>query len=443
MRPAFDSTDRCLWLATYGDYRPNLPLRGDLSVDVAVVGAGFTGLSTAYHLRRDHPELRVAVFEAEVVGYGASGRNGGFSMTLFGFEPSVTKRFFGHQRTVEAHRYMERAVDSVDALVREHQLQSDYWFPGFLRVATQPIHVRRMQDSMRILTDMGITGIEWWEASRARAEIDSPRVLGAWWEPRCGLLNPAKHVRELKRVAEQAGATVFERTPVTQINRGPQFTLSTPGGMITADKLVLATNAYSHLIPELWLRQVPVFTHMVATEPLAPAQRDAIGWQRRQGVEDARNLVHYLRLTADDRLAIGGADVTLAYGRDMDRDLNPHTFALLEHDIGWLFPALQGIRITHRWGGPVSVTTQMVPALGYLGDPRAVYSVGCMGHGVSLAHLNGQTLADLLCEQRSELTEAWFVNRRVLPWPPEPLRYGVSALILSALQWDDRRHERA
>jgi glycine/D-amino acid oxidase-like deaminating enzyme len=437
-----DHSDKSFWLATYGPYAPNPPVQGDLTVDVAIIGGGFTGLSTAYNLRRDNPGMHVAVLESEVIGYGASGRNGGFSMTLFGMEPAITKLFFGQQRTVEAHRYMERAVDYVDALVREHNIQSDYWFPGFLRVATTPGYVKRIQHDLKILSDMGIGGIEWMDAERLRAEVNSPLFLGAWWEPRCGLLNPAKQVRELKRVAQQFGAVVYEHTPVTEIQRGARFALRTPSGVVTADKIVLATNAYSHLIPELRSKQAPVFTHMVVTEPLTPQQFAAIGWAHRQGIEDARNLVHYFRLTADNRLAMGGSDVSLAYGKDLDRDLNTRIFADLEHDVVRIFPTLKGVKFTHRWGGPVSVPTQMVPDIGTLGDARALYSLGCVGHGVSLTHLNGRTLADLICERKTDLTDVWFVNRRSLPWPPEPLRFLLGHGVRGYLRIEDRVYER-
>ncbi len=437
-----DYSDKSFWLAAYGAYTPNPPVQGELEVDVAIVGGGFTGLSTAYHLRKYEPSMRVAVLEAEVVGYGASGRNGGFSMTLFGLEPAVTKALFGHQRTVEAHRYMERAVDYVDALIKEHHIQSDYWFPGFIRVATTPGYVKRIQHDLEILTSMGITGLEWWEADKVRSELDSPLFLGGWWEPRCGLLDPAKQVRELKRVAQEAGAQVYEQTPVTEIEREKRFRLQTPAGVVWAEKIVFATNAYSHLIPQLRYRQVPAFTHMVVTEPLTPQQMDSIGWRNRQGIEDARNLVHYFRLTADNRLAMGGSDVSLAYGKDMERDLNPQTFANLERDVVRLFPTLSGVRFTHRWGGPVSVPIDMAPAIGFIGDARAVYSLGCVGHGVSMTHLNGWTVADLILERKSDLTSTWFINRRMIPWPPEPLRLLASQTIRGYLRLEDALYER-
>ncbi len=437
-----DYTQLSFWLAAYGPYTPTPPLEGDETFDVAVIGGGFTGLSTAYHLRKLQPGLRVAALEGEVVGYGASGRNGGFSMTLFGLEPAVTKALFGHQRTVEAHRYMERAVDYVDALVKEHNIQSDYTFPGFLRAATTPGYVKRIQHDLEILTSLGVTGIEWIDADRLRGEVDSPLFLGGWWEPRSGLLNPARHVRELKRIAQAAGAQVYENTPVVEIKRGAKFTLVTPRGRLTADKIVLATNAYSHLIPQLRSRQVPAFTHMVVTEPLTPTQLGQIGWRNRQGIEDARNLVHYFRLTADNRIAMGGSDVTITYGRNMERDLNPQTFATLEQDVQLIFPQLRGIKFTHRWGGPVSVPMDMAPAIGTIGDARALYSLGCVGHGVSMTQLNGATLADLVLERKTDLTDIWFINRNTIPWPPEPLRYIASQAIRGYLRLEDWGYER-
>jgi len=439
---ADNHTDKAYWLDAYGPYTPNAPLSGEIDVDVAIVGGGYTGLATAYFLRQAEPAMRVAVLEGEVVGYGASGRNGGFAMTLFGFEPSVTARLFGKQRMAEAHRYCERSVDLVRDLVHQHNIQSDFEYTGFLRLATTPAYVRRIQHDLELLTSQGISGIEWLDRDKALAEVNSPLVLGAWSEARCGLLDPAKQVRELKRIAQQAGAAVYEGSPVTEIRRGARFTLHTPQGTVSAGKIVLATNAYSHLLPELRRKQVPVFTHMVITEPLTAAQLDSIGWRNRQGVEDARNLVHYLRLTVDNRLAIGGSDVTIAYGRDMGRDLNEKTFRQLEQDTATLFPGLKDVKFTFRWGGPVSVTLDMAPAIGMVGDPRAWYSLGCVGHGVAPAHLNGQTLADLVLERQTDLTAVWFVNRRPIPWPPEPLRWLASQALLGYLHAEDWWHER-
>jgi glycine/D-amino acid oxidase-like deaminating enzyme len=434
--------EKSFWLRAYGPYDPEAPLEGEVQADVVVIGAGFTGLSAAYNLLLDEPAMRVVVMESNIVGYGASGRNGGFSMTLFGLEPAVTKMLFGQQRTVEAHRYMEHAVDYVQALVEKYGIASDYEHTGFLRVATTPSYVKRIQHDMEILTEMGIGGLEWWEADRVREEVNSPLFLGAWWEPRCGLLNPAKHVRELKRIAKEAGAVIYEESPVLEIERRNSFILTTPTGRVTAERIIFATNAWSHLIPQLRRKQVPAFTHMVVTEPLSEERLAPIGWRKRQGIEDARNLVHYFRLTADNRLAMGGRDVSIAFGGDMECDLNARVFEKLESDVVDIFPSLEGVRFVDRWGGPVSVPVDMAPAIGFVGDRRAVYSLGCVGHGVSMAQLNGRTIADLILEKDTDLTQAWFVGRRTVPWPPEPFRFVVSQAIRGYLRAEDAIMER-
>jgi len=188
--------------------------------------------------------------------------------------------------------------------------------------------------------------------------------------------------------------------------------------------------------------QQSVYTYIVLTEPLGD-RLDTLGWAGREGLEDARNLIHCFRLTADNRLLMGGGDVILVYGRRLGRDRHAPTFDHLERFIPQLFPSLQGIPITHRWGGPVSVTLDLAPALGYVGrDRMAVYSLGCIGHGVSMTQYNGWTLAELLLERASERTQAFFVHRRTLPWPPEPLRYGLGGTIRQAMKWQDQWCER-
>jgi glycine/D-amino acid oxidase-like deaminating enzyme len=363
-------------------------------------------------------------------------------MTVVGLGLEVLVKLKGRERAREMHGYMERAVDTVGDLVAEHHLDCDYTRPGFLRMATSPAYVDRIQRQIELARSLGIEGIEWLDREAAREQVASELYHGAWWEPRLALVNPLKLVRALKRVNQDLGVTVCEHSPVLAVQRGRTIRLRTPEATVEADKVVLATNAYSHLLPPLRRMQVPAWTYVVATDPLDADQLAAVGWQGRQGVEDARNLIHYYRLTPDDRLLMGGGPVGLSFGRDMNRDRSPMAWSHLERHIGELFPALRGIRVAHRWGGPFSVTTDLTPALGYLGDERCVYSLGCVGHGVSASHLNGQTIRDLVLERHSELTEVPFVNRRVVPWPPEPLRLAISAALRGYLAGEDRWYER-
>jgi glycine/D-amino acid oxidase-like deaminating enzyme len=440
---AEDYSEKSFWLGNSGAYTENPPLTGDLKCDVAVVGGGFAGIATAYYLKKAQPSLKVAVLESYVIGYGASGRNAGFAMTTFGLMMSITKMLFGPEKTKQSHRYMERAVDLVGELVAEHKLDCDYERPGFLRIATTPAYSKRIKDEVGLVKELGLEGVNWIEADEVQKRVHSPLYMGAWWEPRCALVNPAKLAREMKRVAVSYGAEVYERTPVTEIKRTPKdFKLKTPNGTVTAAKIALATNGYSLAIPELKAMQQPVWTYIVLTEPLSKAQLDEMGWQGREGIEDYRNLVHYYRLTSDNRLLMGGRDIIVKYGDKMDNDMNPAIFAQLEQDIVDFYPCLKGLKITHQWGGPVSVPMDMIPALGYLADKRAVYSLGCMGHGVSLTHLNGEVMADLLLERKSEWTECFPVNRKVFNWPPEPIRFVGEMAILGYLHAEDAWLER-
>ena len=210
------------WARDYGPYTPNAALMEPIEVDVAVVGGGFLGLNAAREFKNDNPNARVAVLEGAVIGYGASGRNAGFSMTLFGLEPQVTKLRWGKERTAEACRYMVKAVNFTKALVADHRLDSDYFHPGLLRVGYSAPQVKTLEGAYRVYEDLGVAdemGMRWVEQDELRSQFNSPLFTRGLFETHAGLLHPCKHVRELKRLALEAGAEVYEQTPVTSIER--------------------------------------------------------------------------------------------------------------------------------------------------------------------------------------------------------------------------------
>jgi glycine/D-amino acid oxidase-like deaminating enzyme len=436
-----------LWLAEYGDYRPEPALAGDVQVDAAVIGGGLTGLATAIALKRRASSLDVAVLEAEAVGYGASGRNGSFAMTVIGLGFGTTAMLRGKDFLRRAHSYMERCVDELERFIDEAGLKCDKLRPGFLRVATAPGYVKRLQRQVELMESLGFEGISWVDATATRAMVNSERYLGAMWEPRLLLVNPAKLVREQKRYALELGVRVFESTPVLAVaqtpGHDPVHRLLTPHGSLTAHKLAFATNAYSHLFMQLDRLQVPAFTYMIATEPLTDQQLAPIGWRGGQGIEDARNLIHYYRLTPDKRIVLGGGPVGLTANGNLDRDADEQAWRHLEQYLHWLWPHLPGVAITHRWGGPFSVTLDLTPALGYTGrDRSAVFALGCIGHGVSMSYLNGEVLAELLLADGGGLaSECPFVNRKVIPWPREPLASIAEHAIRGYLRAEDALHE--
>lgn len=436
-----------LWLAEYGDYHPEPALAGDLQVDAAVIGGGFTGLATAIALKRHEPSLEIAVLEAKTIGYGASGRNGSFAMTVIGLGFGTTAMLRGKGFLRRAHSYMERCVDELERFIDEAQLNCDKLRPGFLRVATTPSYVKRLQKQVELMESLGFEGISWIDARATRAMVDSERYLGAMWEPRLLLVDPVKLVREQKRYAVQLGVRVFENSPVlaTAQTAGPEPAqrLLTPNGSVTTHRLAFATNAYSHLFMQLDRLQVPAFTYMISTEPLSTDQLAPIGWQGGQGIEDARNLIHYYRLTPDRRIVLGGGPVGLSANGNLDRDSDEQAWRHLEQYLHWLWPHLSDVAITHRWGGPFSVTLDLTPALGYVGgNQSAVYALGCIGHGVSMSYLNGEVLAELLlADGRGLATECPFVNRNVIPWPREPLASIAEHAIRGYLRAEDAFYE--
>ena len=435
---------KSFWLEQSGaSYSESPALEGMLRADVLIVGGGLTGISTAYHLKKANPGMRVAVLEADVVGSGGSGRNAGIVNTQFGLSLGFTARRFGAANALAAHRYMERAVDYAGELVRAHALKCAWEPSGFLRVATTPAYALRIQREVALAHALGIAGIEWIGAVEARALVDSPTYLGAWREPRGALVNPVEFVRELKRIAVGMGVEVYERSPVTNLEFTAPARAQTPHGAVEADRLVLATNAFTAQFELLQSRQAPVHTSIVLTEPLNAAQLARIGWRGRQGIGDARNLAHYYRLTPDNRLLAGGGDVRYFRGNQTRVEPYPASIMHLQGFIAETFPALHGLRITHRWGVPTSATLDTVPHIGAIGDgSRIVYSVGSMGRGTALATLSGLTISHMIAGAGAQETPPFFVNRRVIPLPPEPLRAPLAHGILGLMRAQDAYRER-
>lgn len=448
------SHNHSFWQFKYGDYTPNCQLEADQhSADLVIVGGGFTGLTTAREVLRRQPHLKVMVLEGHEVGFGASGRNGGFNMTLFGLEPEVTVQRWGKEKTKSAQAYMKQAVAYVKDLIEQEKLDSDYEHTGMWRVAYSDPQLKRLKKTYELLTELADEGdYMYLNQQLVQEKLNSPNIKGAIFEPGTGVLDPCKHVRNLKKLAEIAGANIYENTSVLKIQRnGSTIQVVTEHASIKTEKVVLATNAWGHLdlgLPRARNRQMPVWTYQIVTDPLTTEEWQTLNWADRMSIEDNRHMIHYMRLTKCGRITMGGGDVGLRYQKSrMDRWHDERIWHRLEQHFRWLFPSLMHKKVHYKWGGAVSVNLDMTPEIGFLGDQRIVFASGCMGHGVSLSQLNGKLIADLVLERDTQLSKFWIVNRKQISLPPGNfLSFAATTSVnntLKAIDWYQERDIRA
>ncbi|MBX7161198.1 MAG: FAD-binding oxidoreductase [Acidimicrobiia bacterium] len=430
---------RVHWLET-APFTPRPDLREDLDVDVAIVGAGFTGLWTACHLLEAEPATRVAVVEAEEIGFGASGRNGGFAMTLLDMSLAHLRRNHGDDAARVAHEAVAVSVEEMGKTVASESIDCDWHHGGLMVVATSPGQMARVRADLDAAGALGLDDFTPLSSAAARARVDSPTYVGGLYEDHCAVVHPAKLVRGIADLAERRGALLFERSPVDGIRESSgRVVLTSERGSIRADQVVLATNAWAVGTPWHKHRVVPLYTYVVLTEPLSDAQWARVGWEGFEGVEDKRNYVHYYRRTADGRILWGGSDGVVYRGGRIGAglDVNAKVRDRLHSTFRTTFPQLADVGFTHHWGGPVGITPSFMPICGTLLDGRLHYGLGYNGHGVAPSHTVAKVLRDKVLHRRSPLSELCFVDSDEKAFPPEPLRWIGAELTRRALLRQD------
>lgn len=412
-------------------------LKGSASTDVCIIGAGFTGLSTAIHLKEKRPDTNVIVLESDFVGYGASGRNAGFSMRLFGISMEMTKLLHGKLKTREADEYLIDAVEYLEQMIERYEIECDYERHGMMTVATNGQELKQLRKEVNVASEIELPGLKWLDSDMTRSIVNSPHYIAARFDEYAALLHPAKLVTALAEIAERLGVEIYEQSKVIEILEQERIVL-TESGSIKAENIVIATNAYSSFYKSLQKKQIPIYTYIALTEPLSETQLTDLNWERRIGIEDARNFLHYYRLTPDNRILIGGGEALYYYDGPLHENSNEKMNKILQQDLLAIFPQLKGIQFTHHWGGPISATLDLIPTIGQVNE-HIYYSIGCMGHGVSLTNYNGLTLAEMLLREKSKRTEFFIVNRREIPIPSEPFRYPTIYAIRQYLRYEDRK----
>ena len=429
-----------LWLDDISDGLVARPtLSGDVQVDVAIVGAGYTGLWTAYYLLKDSPGLRVAIIEKEIAGFGASGRNGGWCSALFAAAPHKIAKRYGRPATIAMQRAMFETVDEVGRVGELEGIAMDFHKGGTLTLALSAAHEERVRNHLAEERAWGFTEADarWLSKEELEPRLRSVGARGASFTPHCARVHPARLVRGLADKVEQLGATIYERTPATSI--GVRKVL-TPGGTVSADVIVQATEGYTAALPRSRRRLLPLYSLMIATEPLPGEVWDEIGWAGRETIHDGRHLLIYAQRTADDRIAIGGRGAPYHFGSSIkdDYDREPKVFEALKSVLSQMFPATRDARVTHSWGGCLGVPRDWMTSVGY--DERAgiAWAGGYAGDGVSTTNLAGRTLRDLVLKRDTDLLRLPWVNHHSRRWEPEPLRWvGVNLGLKAMAHADD------
>jgi glycine/D-amino acid oxidase-like deaminating enzyme len=434
------------WLAASpaGPARP--ALSADRAADVVVIGGGFTGLWTAIALIDTDPALRVVVLEAERVGFGASGRNGGFcSASLTHGLANGIRHFPDELATLELE-----GIANLQALVeftRDNGIDCDLEETGILDVADQAYQVEEYRAWVDEAAAWG-EELEFMDRERIRSEVHSPLwQAGLYRKPgRDVVLDPARLVRGLARVCEERGVTVHESSRVAGVERraGGVRVRTAAGAVVTADQVVAATSAYSGWLRRLSNHFVPVYDYVLVSDPLSTEQCESVGWERRQGMSDGNNQFHYFRLTADDRILWGGYDAIYNYrnGVGPQFDRRPATFEMLESQFRAAFPQLAALRFPHRWGGAIDTTSRFTVTFGQALGGRLTYALGYTGLGVGASRWAGGIVRDFILRPGSDLLQLRFVQSLPIPFPPEPLRYATVQAVRRELARADRNDGR-
>jgi glycine/D-amino acid oxidase-like deaminating enzyme len=396
----------------------NEPLRGSHKADVVIVGGGFTGLSAAYHIRQKFPEKRIVLLEGACCGYGASGRNGGFciSTDLLNDNDDVDPE--QRQKNLEVSFY---GLTFIKRMISEYGVECDLEENGMLEVALNSKHVQGLEEFQSYLRSYGLDATLL-RGDELRNEIKSHRFIAGLNNPHGAILNPAKLVREMKRVVEEVGVEVRERTVVTRITPGKTNHIDTELGDIRAPILVIALNAYAHKLGFFKNRVFPISVFQVATEPLNNSQLESIGWGNRQGLSDMRTLFSYLVLTKDNRIVMGGSDFAY-YDNDDLCSGNDKTFThSITKDLFTSFPQLEGLGIDHAWGGTTTYTLNESPSVGVMGDHQNIYYGVGLSEGVPTTQTFGRIMADLMAGESNEFTNHFVVNQPISYAGPTVLR---------------------
>jgi len=435
---------RSFWLDTVpGSLEPAASLDGDTDADVAIAGAGLTGMWTAYYLNRADPGLRVVLCEREIAGFGASGRNGGWCSALFPASLAKLERMAGREQAIAMYRAMTQTVDEVGKVTAAEGIDCHWAKGGTVQFARSPTQLQRARAEVEQarLYGFGEADLRLLSAEQARELGAASDLLGGVFTPHCAAIHPARLARGLAGLLRERGVRIYEQTAVQRIEPGR---LVTTTGTVRARHVIRATEGYTPALPGFERAIVPVYSLVIATEPLPESVWAQVGLETRPTFNDLRHLIIYGQRTADGRLVFGGRGAPYHFGSAVRSSFDrvPAVFAALRRTLVELFPSLGDVAITHAWGGPLGIARDWCASVGVDQSTGVGWAGGYVGDGLSTTNLAGRTLADLITGADSELTRLPWVGHRSRRWEPEPLRWlGVNAG-LRMMTWADRAEDR-
>ncbi|TXH34533.1 MAG: FAD-dependent oxidoreductase [Rhodospirillaceae bacterium] len=423
--------DLSFWYADIGGIpSPRPPLPGNITADVAIVGAGYTGLWTAYYLKKAKPSLNVAIIEREFAGFGASGRNGGWLSGGFGWSREKYLKASNREAVVAMQAAMAGTVDEVIRVAAEEGIDADIIQVDNLQVATNPAQLERVRAEGEDIRswDRDKSRVEFLDAAATRARININNVLGGYVVHRQARVQPAKLVRGLAAAVERLGVKIYEQTAVTRIEKGR---VTTNRGVVQAETIVRATEGFTAGIPGEERTWLALNSAQIVTEPVPEALWKEIGWEGHELLGNAAHAYCYAQRTREGRITMGGRGVPYRYGSrtDVNGQTQQATIDQLHTILTTLLPQTAGLRIDHAWCGVLGVPRDWCTTVGLDKQSRIGWAGGYVGLGVSSSNLSGQTLADLILGQDTELVRLPWVNRQVRRWEPEPFRWlGVHSM---------------
>jgi glycine/D-amino acid oxidase-like deaminating enzyme len=428
------------WLDQIGAAPSRPALEEDLEIDVCIVGGGFTGLWTAYELRRAEPGLAVVVLEAEHVGFGASGRNGGWVLGKVSGSPTAWQRRGGSDAPRAMARAINATVGEIGAAVVREEIDCDWQQGGSLTVAQSEPQLARLREQLAHERRWEGEECGWRlvERDELRERVAVRDGVGGLYTPHCARVQPAKLVTGVAAAAERAGARIFERSAVSALGPGRA---QTARGSVRARYVLLATEGYTANLPGRRRSLLPLNSSMIVTEPLPRAVWSRLRWNGAETLLDGSHVYTYSQRTADGRIAIGGRGVPYRFGSRTDREgpVPAQTVAELRERLGSLFEGLEKIGVARAWHGVLGVARDWCPTVGFDAAAGFGWAGGYAGEGVAASNLAARTLRDLVLGRDSDLTRLPWVGEGARPWEPEPLRFLGARGIYGLYRLADRR----